>query len=264
MTKRMLVLAMGALLVSGVVFGAEPKVEVRGVRVVGDGYGGKRGTELRPFNWSKGTAVVLFVTGAEGGLLEFDDDASELKTFEDDRGTDLLKAAKDARFGRKPGFGHFSKVSKDGKVSMVDVSSTGLPADGATKLKLAGKLAFRSATTRETYEQKGVALKKDTKINFETLPMTVQKVGKPKWGNDALAVTLETNADPAPIADVKFIGADGKEIESRIRSRTHFGNTYRHTYNLKKKADTVTVQIEYWTDMKTVDVPFSVEATLGL
>lgn len=265
MLKRMVVLSMAVgLLVSGVAFGAEAKVEVRGVRIVGEGYGGKRNTELRPFNWSEGTQVVLLLQAPGGGLLDFDDDASKLETFADDKGTDLLKAEKDARFGRKPGFGHFNKVSKDGKASMVTLESTRLPAAGASELKLAGKLVFRSATTKKTYEQKGVALKAETAIDFEQVPMKVQKVGKPKWGNDPLAVTLETTADPMCIAELKFVGADGKEIKSRMRSRMHSGNTFRHTYNLKKKADKVTIEIDYWTDMKKVEVPFSVAATLGL
>ena len=61
---------------------AEPKVQVCGIRVVGQGYENDEEL-LRAFHWRKGTTVALLVTVPEGGLIAVNRDETKVTT--DDR-----------------------------------------------------------------------------------------------------------------------------------------------------------------------------------
>ena len=71
--------------------GTDFRVEVRGLRIVGDGYDNDQ--SLRPFYWTYGTTVVLLVQADAGNIIAFDKNKSEIKMARDDRGTDLLKSS---------------------------------------------------------------------------------------------------------------------------------------------------------------------------
>ena len=86
----------------------------------------------RPFNAENGTKLVLWIKMPAGqGLIEIDDDTSLLQSFSDDKGTNLG--------GR---IGSFPDEFKDGSGGTVEITSTGLPAAGATRLVAEGTLAL--------------------------------------------------------------------------------------------------------------------------
>ena len=245
-----------------------PTVQACGLRVVGDGYKEAKPGEpgIRPFNWSRGTTVVLMVSFPGGGMLKLDTKASKLDKFADDKGTDLLKAA--GSTFNKSGFGTWPKISKDGKAAMLELVSAGLPAKGAKEILASGTVVLKSATQKKTTVLKDVALKAGTKFTAGNVPFEITKAGKPSWGSDPLQVSVKTNADMSGIASVRFLGPDGKEIPSRSggtwRSRSGKFLSISTSYVLKKKVDSATIEIEHWTDMKQTDIPFSVTVSLGL
>jgi len=263
------------VLAVGVARAQPPQVEVRGVRVVGEGYGGEM--SLRPFNWTKGTTLSLLVIVPDGGLIGFDSDGSKLTALKDDKGTDLMKAPPApkargrfraaARGGRLSPFAH---LSKDGKACVVEVRTGQVPAKGATRLTAMGTLAFRRATGKKAFRQEKVALKPGTKIAAGAIPLTISKVGAPRWKRSGMVweIALKADQDTTPIAAVRFFGGDGKEIESASAGgsrMTMMGRTeVTRNYQLARKVDAVTVEVEYWTGLKTISVPFDVTCSLGL
>lgn len=248
---------------------AKPTVDVRGVRVVGKGHGKERygSPELRAFNWSPGTTVVVLVMHPGGGLLELDRKASELKKLADDKGTDLLKASKASVFGAR-GFGMSSTISKDGKACMTELVSEGIPAKGAKEIVASGTMVLKAATTTKTFTQRDVALKPGSEIKAGVVAFKITKAGKPQWGDAAMEITLKTTTDIANIAAIKFLDAAGKEIPSSSAggSTMRMGGsvTVEKNFRFKKKVAVATVAIEYWMDMKTLKVPFDIKATIGL
>jgi len=245
--------------------GDDVTVEVRGLRIVGKGYGeGMKG--LRPFNWSPGTTLAVLVTAPAGGLLKLDKDASKVDRLVDDKGTDLLQPGT-SKFSR-PGFGHWARISKDGKACMVEVTGNGVPAKEAKEITATGTMVFKSATKKQTFRQKNVALQPGTKVAAGRIPLEITKVGKPSWGSDPVEVTFKTNTDLGPIAEIRFLGPDGKAIKSRGSGgssfRTGGAMTVHRSYRLAKKATVVTIEIDYWMDLKVLKVPLSIKSSVGM
>jgi hypothetical protein len=119
-------------------------VEVRGLRLVGKAYGDEwRG--LRAFNWTPGTSVAVLVQRPGGGIIDMDEDKSEITALTDDKGTNLLEGA---RFGNT-GFS-FTNVAEDSKALMTELKGPKVPAAGATKINAKGSLVLLAATEQKT------------------------------------------------------------------------------------------------------------------
>jgi len=274
--RRMIVWTCVALLATGLgVYGesrgadvaAKPTVEVRGLRIVGKGYGKtKYGAELHPLNWSPGTAVAVLVKRPGGGLIELDRKASKLTKFADDKGTDLLNANKSSRSATH-GFAR-DNISADGKACMIELMCAGVPAKGAKTVVASGTMIFKFATKKKTFTHKNIALKAGSTIKAGAITFKITKAGKPQWGDAALEITLNTNTDISKIAAIRFLDAAGKEIPSKEAggSTMRMGKlvTVEKSFTLKKKVAVATVAIDYWMDMKTLKVPFNIKATIGL
>jgi hypothetical protein len=241
---------------------AGAKVEARGLRVVGEGYGGEGG--VRPFNWSPGVNIALLVTVPDGGLIEFDHGESEVTKLVDEKGTNLLVRGEFSM----PGFSGMDEVSADGMAMIIEVSAGGIPAKGASAIHAAGTLALRQGSEQKTYKAENVAVKADQTIDAGPVAYTIKSVGKPDWGDKPLRITLETKQSVDAIAGIRFLDAAGAEIESsRAGSMTMsaFDEVQvTEEYDLAREVDQVTVEITYWMDLKTVKVPFDVTVRVGL
>lgn len=109
-----------------------------GIRVVGTGLGAN-GSELRPFNESPGTTVVLAVQASGGsGIVEIDSRAGKVESFTDDKGQSLLE---EGRIG--------PKVAEDGTAAMIEVEVRARPSAGAAAVTVQGTLALTLALQRQ-------------------------------------------------------------------------------------------------------------------
>lgn len=243
----------------------KPTVGVCGVRVIGVGFKDGKDSEQLAFNSERGTAVAILVKLPSGGLIALDEAASKLATFTDDKGGSLL--SKQDSFGE--GFAAWPRVSKDGKAVIVEVSGKGLPGKGSRELRASGSLVFKTGTQKKTVSQKGVALKKGTKLDAGPVAITIKEAGKPQWGDEPLEVTFEMGKGGEAVAAVRFLDDQGKEIksgESSSGSMTSNGAVVgvEKSYRLAKQVAVATVEITYWTDMKSVQVPFDLAVSVGL
>ena len=143
-----------------------------------------------------------------------------------------------------------------------------MPADGAREIKAKGTMVFTAASEKKTFTQTGVQLKAGVMIEAGPIPFKITKTGKPDWGDEPLQITLEAKQDTDRVASVRFLDGGGNEIQSSDAGggSMRFGDslTIEKSYNLGKIVDTVTVEITYWMDMKAIEVPFDVTATVGL
>ncbi|MHC4251964.1 MAG: hypothetical protein ACYS9X_22830 [Planctomycetota bacterium] len=257
---------------------AAAKVEARGVQIVGETYGEGRDI-LQPFNSGKGTTVALLVTLPSGGIVEFDRAASKLAGMADDAGTDLLKkkgARKSGRGGmvfggmgfEESGFGMMPELSKDGKACLVEAKGPGVPRKGAGGVRVSGTMVLKVSGMKKTARQSGLALRKGAKVTAGPVPFTVSEVGKPKWGTEPLQVTLHADRDISAVAKVRFLDAGGKEIETSDGGTSRMGGmgkvSVEKAFRLARKVDSATIEITYWADMKTLEVPFDLKVSMGL
>ena len=229
-------------LLTGVVCG-EMKVEVSGIRVVGKGYSSKKDAmngEIRAFNWSSGTSGAL--------------------------GTDFMKMK--SRFSDAPYKFGWSEVSEDGVALGTTIESEGLPGKGAKNLTIKGELVVVTGSKFEETKSGKLKVEKGSSFEAGDFRFKLSEVGKPKWGKDPLAITLETSRDPADIQGIVFYGADGEVIESSSSgsgSMGMFGKmTYTVSYGLKKKPAEIVVGVSLWTDLEVVKVPLNLKVGAGL
>ncbi|MEK7469098.1 MAG: hypothetical protein AAB074_17125 [Planctomycetota bacterium] len=250
--------------------GTEPVQKVRacGLQIVGKGYGAADDNDsLRPLNaFGSGTSVALLVTPGAGTLIQILTEECKVMKFVDDKGTDLLKG--DMRFG-EPGFSFGAQISKDGKAAMMEVRGPGLPSPEATSFTLEGTTAFMVSATgkTETVKAENAEMKKDAKFTAGTMTFTVREAGKPQWGEDPLAIDISCKTSLEALKSVKFLDANGKEIESNRNStsRESFGGdtTWAMSFTLKQNVEKATVVIESWADAKKLFVPVILKVKLG-
>ncbi len=267
--------AAGIFALAAAVRGEEPppaankaRVEVRGIRVAGKGYGDDQ--SMRPFNWSYGTVLALLLVSDEGGIIAFDEDKSVVLKCQDDRGTNLLEEVKKGGFTQKPGFSGFPDISTDGKACLLELRLERNAAPGATAIEAAGILAVTIATKQETYRQP-VVLENGAIVSAGPITLTVTKVGESGYSaseDEEFPFTLEAKQDLGSVAGIAFFDGEGNELESSSQGKSRWGFagsvTEEWGYALKKKAPNVTIAVTRWTDMTDARIPFDVKATLGL
>jgi hypothetical protein len=220
-----------------------------------------------PFNtFSQGTALALLVESATS-MIKFDEEASKIDSFTDDKGNDLLVKAKGSF--QNVGFGSFPKISEDGRSALLEISGGGVPAPGSSTVNAKGTLVFQMASQKKAIKSAPFELKKGTPVKVGDIELKVQSAGKPSFGEDALEVEFQTGDKAVTmLAGVKFYDAAGKELESQGAgsSSMGFGNkyTYGRSYSLKEAVKgKVVLEFEVWTDLKEAKLPFSIAAGVG-
>jgi len=276
--ERIVAVCLGMLIIGGGFLQAEetaselkPSVEVIGVQVVSKGYDHDQKWnryKTIPFNaHHPGIEVALGLSYPAGGIIEMDDDQSELIAFRDDHKTDLLVKEESVKFANKPGFGSFPKVVNDGKGILFTVKSAVAPAPGTRLVGLSGNIALITGSTQETVKAKDVSLNVGTKFKLGAFDFEISKVGKPEWGDAPLAVTFKLTKKLDGVIGFAFHAADGAEIESSEGGSSSMSMgamvQVEKSFNFKKQvAGPVTVSMTYWTDMKNVKVPFRIKTGL--
>ena len=247
---------------------AQAKVEAVGLRVVKSGIGEHK-HELRPFNWMRGTSLAIRVSSEAGGILGIDNEQSKIIYFTDDQGLDLMHADDEpGHFMGQSGFGAFPRVSKDGRAVLFELNAPQVPSEKASALAANGQVLLQVASKFDTETVHGVKLIAGTEIKTTQLAFTVKEAGKPKWGNAAFQLTLETAGDIGLLKSVTFKTADGESVEVResgtSRSSTNGKDLFGQVYTFKQEHDVLSVQFDIWNDKKSIAVPFDLTVGVGL
>jgi len=136
--------------------------------------------------------------------------------FTDDKGNSLLEKQ---GFGGFEGFAWF-RTNDKGDLATLDISGRKTPGPGASTLIIKGELVFQVASEQATYRQKAVTLQKDATFKAGPIAGKISKASKPDWGDEPLQVELTFKGELPPLAEVRFIDADGKQIESKDAGRS--------------------------------------------
>ncbi len=232
---------------------AEPTVTPAGIRTVWND-AEKEFDGFKTFNSDKGTAVALLISVTEGGIVAFDGDKAKL--------TINGKPAK-FRFG--------GDISKDHKHLKLEVeTAAAITAAELATLKLGGTLPITTATGSTEIKSEAFDAKQGTKVVFPAgkLPaersLTVEKSGKPEWGDDPFEVSFKSNRKFDEFANISFTGADGKALESArggSSTMTMMGKTTAEvSYTFKQKADKLVMVLSAWTGFESKALSISLSA----
>lgn len=232
---------------------AEPAVSLAGIRTVWND-AEKEFDGFKTFNSDKGTAVAVLVSVTEGSIVAFDDDKAKF--------TINGKPAK-VRFG--------GDISKDHKHLKLEVETPApLTAAELASLKLEGTLPITTATGSTEIKSDPFDAKPGTKVTFTTtkLPtersLTVEKSGKPEWGDDPFQISFKSDRKFDEFANIAFTGADGKTLESSrggSSTMTMMGKTTAEvSYTFKQKTDKLVMVLSAWTGFESKPLKISLSA----
>lgn len=258
-----LIIIFAIALLPGICFAAlQGKIEVKGIRIITDGYGTDIDS-LKPFNSFKGTSVSCLVIFPQGGIIKFDQDNSSLVKFVDNLGTNLIND----KIPVGSGIGMMNEVSSDRKAVMFEINGLNLPDNKATSIMASGHVCILTATSKKPSKIDNIALKVGSKFNIADLQLEITNVGKPIWGEGVVSVTFSSKSDVSKIANIEFYDTKGGIIKSSSEGSgiqtVDDKKTYQIAYNLQRQPETLNLSIICWEDMKKLKVPFDFQVSVG-
>ena len=232
-----------------------PTTELGGLRVVGPGYG-LNGTELQAFNQRSGLSLALMVHAPTNKkFVNVDDSKCSLTSLIDDRGHNLLDGVD---------WGSFPKVSKDGRLALIEVTSKSRPSKSASRIHAKGTIHLCTAGSERTEKIENLKLEVGGKSHIQQNILQVMKVQKE---NDGLNLVLQGKRTlTETFKAVRFYTSKDHSVDVWGRGSFTFGNTSQMQYNLDLKSvpETLIMEIDLWQDLETLDLPFEIDSGLGL
>jgi len=232
----------------------KPTVQLAGLRIVGPGYG-LNGTELRAFHQQSGTTLALAVQAPENKkIVDVDDSKCSLVEFTDDRGHNLLDGVN---------WGGFPKISKDGRLALIEVTCKNRPSQDASQLLARGTIQLRVAASESTEKIENLKMEVGTKVNVRQEDIQVMKVQEE---NDGLTLVLQINRKFVNnMKDIRFYTAKGDPLDIWSTGSFTFGNVSQMEYNLDTKSlpEALKVEIDLWQELEILNLPFEIESGVG-
>lgn len=234
---------------------AEITVKPAGIQIVWDSMKDEFGG-FTTFNASDGLAVTLGVYATEKGFIDFNKRQSKVSISDGEND-----------MGGK--FGMWDRISKDTKSMSIVVESKEPIKAGVDSFQIKGELLATTATATTTNSTKLRKFKKGDKVDtIEGFAFEIDKVGKPEWGDDPLAISIKWQKSIPELAAVRFYDAQGKEIESSAGGSTSFSafgkvTSVNKTYNLARKVDMVRMEVDLWSDLEEIVIPLDLIVSLS-
>jgi hypothetical protein len=242
---------------------AEPIFRVAGVQINSPvDLGREKSNDTAFFGVPPGTHIAVVVTLPTSGIVELDRKKSKVESFQDSTGKDIYQKPK---FGSAYGM---MSISKDKQKILFRVSTEKLPAKGAKSVSLKGSVVLKVGTATSKGVRKRVKLAVGTSFKAGPYSLEITTAEKSEFFDGKFQVQLESKQDFDAIVAVRFLDSKGAELkaESRGSGRMSFGKntTWTRSYHLDKIVKRATIEIEYWKDMKTVELPYTVQVGVGL
>lgn len=241
-------------------------VSVAGIAVVRENIDAGAADPYKPFGLETGTRLSLVIRIPDGRIVFFDSGDSSVDSLVDDKGTNLMALAHRLQV---PGFlGHGCGIVRDGRAAHVEMFGGTVPAPGAGMVQARGKAVFftgsasAKVSTPVVRAENGVEFKAGEMFHFQLA----------RWEEGGIAgkgmnLSLRLKSHPAPIARLGFFDAEKNPIESRPSGVAVEGSGDKRVfllhYQLASKPEEFSMEIEHWSDIQRLEVPFEVKAGLG-
>jgi hypothetical protein len=219
---------------------------------------GLYGFERAFFGSQAATSLAIEHARAAGGLLGIDDGRSRVTRFEDDTGKSLLR--------EKEAFGPFEmlpRVAEDGRHLVFVIPSDTLPDPAAQRIFASGVAALKVATKQADFVAADVLLQEESRFSVGGFEFEIERIGPSEW-SDGQALTLVSKKDLAAISGYALVLADESEVELKPTMSMSGMGTWQQTLEFTSAPERASVRIRCWTDLATEEVPFAVEAGIGL
>ena len=241
-------------------------INVVGLAVVRENFDTEAANPYKPFGLEAGTRLSLVFRLPERRIICFDPDESSVDAIVDDQGTNLMALAHRLQV---PGFlGHGCGTARDGQIAHVEIFGGTTPAPGATIVQTRGKVVFYTGSQRAKIgtpvglAENGAEFKAGERFQFQLA----------RWEDGGIAgkgvnLSLRLGSHHGAIAMVNFFDGEKNLIESRPAGVAAEGTGDQRVfllhYQLAAKPEKLSMEVEYWSDMQRVEVPFEVKHGLG-
>lgn len=228
-----------------------------------------------------GTTVSFLVPSPEDSSVLGLSDDSVVGRFVDDKQTDLLVKEKKKGglfsgmiFGMPGNDSPFSEkqIDEDGEWIIIDCHAPKRPLSDSASLRIEGKIALRYGKGTKTNEHKNIPLDGKGKFVVAGQTITVKKspqkpfqMNFPGSNQTAMktAVTLSSKSPLDSFFSIVFYDAKGKEIEFRESMSGSMNGEYMENYDLAEEVDSVSIEIEEYETIETVEYPVAQTISLG-
>lgn len=242
---------------------SETQVKVVGVSVAlpdpDSEYGGAAILGRQP-----GTEVHLQVRNDKmfftGLAKKGDEDKSSVKLL-DEKGRELDNENNYSSFG----FG--TDISEDGHKVTVPVHATGMPPKDAGKIQVKGTIVLVVAKDEKT-DDVAIELKEGAKLKLGNVDVKITEIEEDPYGDEGWSFGFESSKSMDAIAEISFVDASGKKMESSSNGSSESGfsgeMTYTRYYSITGKTDKLSARVRYFQTTEEVEVLVDLPVTLGL
>ena len=243
-----------------------PLIGVSGLAVVRRTIDAAEADPYKPFGLDTGTSLSLIFQLPGQRIVCFDQGDSSVESMVDDQGTNLLALSHRLQV---PGFlGHGCGILHNGQLAHVEIFGGTPPATGATMVQARGKAVFFTGSVSGKLPSAPVKAEKDAEIRAgDTFKLRIARWEPGGIGGKGVNLTLRTEFHPAVMAGVKFLDGEGNPIESRPAGMAIEGTGENRVFllhhQLASLPESLAMEIDYWSDLQRVEVPFDMKAGLG-
>lgn len=206
----------------------------------------------------EGTSVAALLELPLRFIVDLDPTQSKIESYTDDKGTNLLKAD-GIRIGA-PDIGP-SDFASAGSNAKIVFRARGVPAPGATRIKIKGKVAIAVGKDEKGAEQKNVSLKKGVDLEIGSIKLPDRDRPGSFLFNSA------TYRGTRPLKSVIFLDDKGDEIAHRQNTSSILRNTakgeFTTLFSFTRAVDQCSVRAFYFDTVETVIIPVELDVGLG-
>lgn len=256
---------------------------------------------MLPFNTRPGTTVTLLLRAPAGErIVAIDESSSEIASFADDLGTNLLESGRDANGTRAVEsaaatqgeddteapddeqhpylktpwmtaaaldgpISSFPRIGADGARATVEIVSPRVPSAGSSALELRGRIGLELATGSSIHSVGPVAIKVGEGFDVSGREFEIIEVRSTRWADYRLDVTMRMSRDTfRRLARMEFADEAGDIIESSRFSHMEMGEVATVQYGLKREVEAATLEFELYEELRNVGAEIDLTVTLGL
>lgn len=164
-------------------------------------------------------------------------------------------------------FGFMADISKDGKTIRLPITSSEIPAEGATTIEVKGSVMLDCGEDSKT-EEIDVEIASGQKLKIAGIDFEVTEVDDSFMEEDSQMFELQSKKSPSQIQEIKAVMASGKTVDLDPAGSSEFGfggdMTYGRGFNVPgKAADIKKLKVTYFQSVKEVELPFEFKLGLG-
>ncbi len=181
------------------------------------------------------------------------------------RVTEVVDAGNGQPMKLKAKFGNFPRLADGGKALWQTIEFDAPTDAPSRRLKLSGTIQAKISSGVTVEKVENFKLENGKSVTAGKLEL---KIGDVKTDDGDTELSFGAKEPLSSIKDIRFLGADGKALtaDRRGTSRMSMLGSFSETWNFEIKGEVkdVSLEVEFFKDIETVELPFDFELPAGM